>query len=124
MTTATTHRPDVQALRGVAVLMVVVYHAWPGLLPGGYVGVDVFFAISGFVITRRLLVEEASSGGIGLVDFLGRRVRRLLPALAVMIVVVTLLSVLLLNPFGQQQHALRPAASPGPRQSGSRDRHR
>jgi peptidoglycan/LPS O-acetylase OafA/YrhL len=80
-------------LRAVAVLLVVAYHA--GLpVPGGFSGVDVFFAISGFVITTTLLRELASAGRIDLLRFYGRRVRRLLPALAVMLTVVALLGTL------------------------------
>jgi peptidoglycan/LPS O-acetylase OafA/YrhL len=83
-------RADIQGLRAVAVVLVVAFHA--GLpVPGGFSGVDVFFAISGFVITTSLLRELTSSGRIGLLRFYGRRVRRLLPALAVMLTVVALL---------------------------------
>jgi peptidoglycan/LPS O-acetylase OafA/YrhL len=73
-------RLEVQALRAVAVLMVVLYHLWPGRLPGGYVGVDVFFVISGFLITAHLLREVESTGRVRLARFWARRARRLLPA--------------------------------------------
>ena len=53
------HRPDVQGLRALAVTAVVLYHLWPGLVPGGYVGVDVFFVISGYLITGLLFREMA-----------------------------------------------------------------
>ena len=83
-------RADIQGLRGVAVLLVVAFHA--GLpVPGGFSGVDVFFAISGFVITATLLRELAADGRIDLPRFYARRIRRLLPALAVMLTVVALL---------------------------------
>lgn len=59
---------------------VVLYHLWPAWLPGGFVGVDVFFVISGFLITSQLLSEFARTGRISLVDFWARRMRRLLPA--------------------------------------------
>ncbi|MFI5675510.1 acyltransferase family protein [Streptomyces cellulosae] len=68
-------------LRTVAVAMVLVYHVEPGLLPGGSVAVDVFFTISGFVITRLLLAEYARTGGINLRSFYRRRWLRLVPAL-------------------------------------------
>ena len=88
---AITPRSDVQGLRAVAVLMVVFYHA--GLpLPGGFTGVDVFFVISGFVITMALRRHWVTTGTIGLGRFYLRRARRLLPALAAMIVVVLPLS--------------------------------
>jgi len=73
-------RPDIQALRAVAVLAVVLYHLWPARVPGGFVGVDVFFVISGYLITRHLADQLARSGRIDLADFWARRIRRLLPA--------------------------------------------
>jgi len=81
-------RPDVEGLRAVAVALVVLYHAGLGVLSGGYVGVDVFFVISGFVITGVLLRERATSGATSLVRFYGRRCRRIIPA-ATLVVVVT-----------------------------------
>jgi peptidoglycan/LPS O-acetylase OafA/YrhL len=73
------HRRDIQGLRAVAMLLVVVHHALPDLLPGGFVGVDVFFVVSGFVITRMLLRELDVTGGVDLQRFYTHRVRRLLP---------------------------------------------
>ncbi|MEZ5181448.1 MAG: acyltransferase [Acidimicrobiales bacterium] len=78
--------PALDGLRAVAVLAVVAYHL--GELSGGFLGVDVFFAISGFLITRLLLAEHEGSGAIGLRSFWARRFRRLLPALLVVIVAV------------------------------------
>jgi len=72
--------PHVQGLRAIAVLLVVLYHFWPGRLPGGYVGVDVFFVISGFLITGHLMREIDATGGVRLAQFWARRARRLLPA--------------------------------------------
>lgn len=69
-----------QGLRAIAVLLVVIYHFWPGRLPGGYVGVDVFFVISGFLITGHLMRELTATGGVRLAQFWARRARRLLPA--------------------------------------------
>ncbi len=66
-------------LRTVAVVLVIVYHVQPELIPGGSVGVDVFFTISGFVITRVLVGEYARTGGIGLWSFYKRRWQRLMP---------------------------------------------
>jgi peptidoglycan/LPS O-acetylase OafA/YrhL len=94
-------REDVQGLRGIAVLLVVLYHAG-GVIPNGFLGVDVFFAISGFVITRSLVGEFAATGHIALGAFYARRVRRLLPALAVMLVTVSLVGVLA-APFEAQR---------------------
>lgn len=84
--------------------MVVAFHA--GLpVPGGFVGVDVFFVISGFVITAMLMREWSASGRIRLGRFYVRRFKRLTPALAVTVAAVMLASVLLLSPFGSQQIA-------------------
>ena len=69
-----------QGLRAIAVLAVVLYHFWPARVSGGYVGVDVFFVISGFLITGHLLRELTASGTIRLGQFWARRARRLLPA--------------------------------------------
>ena len=73
-------RPEIQGLRAVAVLLVVGYHLFPHHLRGGYVGVDVFFVISGYLITGQIMKEVVSTGRLSLLGFWGRRVRRLLPA--------------------------------------------
>ena len=73
-------RTDVQALRAVAVMAVVLYHLWPERLPGGFVGVDIFFVISGFLITQHLMGEISRTGRVALGAFWARRIRRLLPA--------------------------------------------
>ncbi len=90
-------RADIQGLRAVAVLLVVLYHAGVPGLTGGYVGVDVFFVISGFLITGHLVREIASTGRLRLGAFYARRIRRLLPA-AVVVLVVTLLVARLWGP--------------------------
>lgn len=82
-------RSDIQALRALAVLLVLMYHAQ---LPGahaGFLGVDVFFVISGFVITNVLLKERSNTGGTSLLDFYGRRIRRILPA-ATLVIIATI----------------------------------
>lgn len=95
-------RLDIQGLRAVAVLMVVAFHA--GLpVPGGFVGVDVFFVISGFVITAMLMREWEATGRIRLGRFYVRRFKRLTPALALTVGVVMLASALLLSPLGGGQ---------------------
>ncbi len=89
---ATTYRRDVQGLRALAVVLVVIFHT--GLaLPGGFIGVDVFFVISGFVIVRMLSSELTATGTLSLRRFYLRRARRLMPALGLMLAVVLLLSV-------------------------------
>jgi peptidoglycan/LPS O-acetylase OafA/YrhL len=77
---ATSVRPEIQALRAIAVGVVVVCHFWPHALPGGFVGVDVFFVISGFLITSHLLREVEKTGTVSLPGFWARRARRILPA--------------------------------------------
>ncbi|MFJ6088234.1 acyltransferase family protein [Streptomyces sp. NPDC092369] len=92
---AAAHRGRVNGLDGlrtVAVALVLIYHVRPDLLPGGSVAVDVFFTISGFVITRLLLAEYARTGGIGLWSFYRRRWLRLVPALLVLCAVCLVLS--------------------------------
>ncbi len=76
-------------LRAVAVAAVVVYHFAPGLLPSGFLGVDVFMVVSGFIVTNLLLRERQRNGRINIAAFWGRRFRRLVPALVVMVIVVT-----------------------------------
>jgi peptidoglycan/LPS O-acetylase OafA/YrhL len=90
-------RPDVQGLRAVAVLLVVLYHAGWQPLGGGYVGVDVFFVISGFVITGVLLRERSSSDRTSIVAFYGRRCRRIIPAATLVILATVTLAYLVLG---------------------------
>jgi peptidoglycan/LPS O-acetylase OafA/YrhL len=88
-------RPEIQALRAVAVSLVVVYHLWPDRLPGGYVGVDVFFAISGFLITSHLFGQVQRTGTVRLRSFYSRRIRRLLPASMLVLLVIGVTTLLL-----------------------------
>ena len=90
--------PDVDGPRSVAVLVVVLFHAGVGWLPGGFAGVDVFFVISGFLITQ-IVTEAIATRRFSLVDFYVRRARRILPALYVFIGGVLLLGLLLLLPL-------------------------
>jgi len=91
------YRPEIDGLRAVAVLAVILHHLSPRLLPGGYLGVDVFFVISGFVITGSLAQRPASGLGDLMLSFYGRRIRRLLPALLVC-VLITAVALCLVNP--------------------------
>lgn len=93
------YMPGVDGLRALAVAAVVIYHLGAGWLPGGYLGVDVFLVISGFLITSLLLVEHDRTGRIDLRRFWFRRARRLLPAVFVMIAVV--LAVMLILHAGE-----------------------
>ena len=88
--------PEIQVLRAVAVTLVVIYHYWPRFLTGGYVGVDAFFVISGYLITSHLLREVDRTGTVRLWAFYARRARRLLPASIVVLLFVGLGTFLLL----------------------------
>ncbi|GGI05957.1 acyltransferase family protein [Egicoccus halophilus] len=83
-------RSDIEGLRGIAVLLVMIYHAGAAWLPGGYVGVDVFFVLSGYLITRGLVTELERTGRIALPTFYARRFRRLLPASTLVLVTTVL----------------------------------
>jgi peptidoglycan/LPS O-acetylase OafA/YrhL len=98
MVNATARTPSyfahVDGLRAVAVLAVLLYHLTPGLLPGGFMGVDIFFVISGFVVTASLAGHRSESAGAFLAQFYSRRLARLVPALVTVLVVTTALYVL------------------------------
>src|SRR3954470_15193218 len=91
------HRADIQGLRALAVLLVVLAHAGVGFVSGGFVGVDVFFVLSGFLITGLLLAEARRSGSVSLLEFYLRRARRILPAAALTLLVTDLGAFFLLN---------------------------
>ena len=78
------YRPDIDGLRAIAVLSVVVFHAAPGRLPAGFIGVDIFFVISGFLISS-ILIRALQSDRFSLMDFYSRRIKRIFPALAVVL---------------------------------------
>ena len=94
-------RQDIEGLRAIAILLVVAAHAGVPWLAGGFIGVDVFFVLSGFLITGKLVQEAFASGRIRLFPFYVRRLRRLLPALLLMLLVVGLASTWLLSPSEQ-----------------------
>ena len=92
-------RKDVEGLRAVAILAVVLYHAHVGVFSGGYVGVDVFFVISGYLITDHLFREVRERGTISFAGFYSRRIRRLLPASFLVLAVTALATAALLPPL-------------------------
>jgi peptidoglycan/LPS O-acetylase OafA/YrhL len=98
-------RADIEGLRAIAILLVVAAHAGVPWLAGGYVGVDVFFVLSGYLITGLLVQEVQRRGRVRLGEFYARRLRRLLPALLTMIVGVGCVAALLIAPFEQLQQA-------------------
>jgi peptidoglycan/LPS O-acetylase OafA/YrhL len=105
-----TYRPDIDGLRAIAVAIVVAFHTGVRGFSGGFVGVDVFFVISGFLITGLLVDELRATGSISLSRFYARRVRRLLPALALVLFSTLLLgSVVLLSVAGEQQDLAKSA---------------
>jgi peptidoglycan/LPS O-acetylase OafA/YrhL len=92
-------RPDIEGLRAIAIVAVLLCHAGVPFLAGGYVGVDVFFVISGFLITGLLVRELEGTGTISLRGFYARRAKRLLPLSAVLLATVGVLSMILLSPL-------------------------
>ncbi len=101
-------RPDVQGLRAIAVGLVLLYHAGIPLIPGGYVGVDVFFVISGFLISSHLLESLERDGRIGFAQFYARRARRILPA-SFAVAALTAVAALVVYPPTAIERVLRDA---------------
>ncbi len=91
------YRRDIDGLRGLSVLAVILYHADLALFSGGFVGVDIFFVISGFLITS-ILLDDAKADKFSIVKFYERRIRRIFPALFFMLLIVSLISTILLLP--------------------------
>lgn len=104
------YRPDIDALRAIAVLPVVLFHLNPALVPGGFLGVDVFFVISGYLITS-LLHRELKRGGIDLLAFWRRRILRILPALIAVVAVTCLAGSILLYAPDRYMLAVNGAAA-------------
>jgi peptidoglycan/LPS O-acetylase OafA/YrhL len=96
------YREDIDALRGLAVFLVVAYHTFPELLPGGFIGVDVFFVISGYLITS-IIFFSINNNDFSLKEFYARRIRRLFPALATVLLFVLGFGWLVLFPEEYQQ---------------------
>jgi peptidoglycan/LPS O-acetylase OafA/YrhL len=92
-------RPDVQGMRAIAIFLAVVYHAGVPGFSGGYVGIEVFFVISGFVITGLLLREQEATGHTSLRSFYGRRARRIIPAATLVIIVTVIVTYHSLGPL-------------------------
>jgi peptidoglycan/LPS O-acetylase OafA/YrhL len=104
-------RSDIQGLRAIAVLAVLLSHIWPSLIPGGFVGVDVFFVISDYLITGSLFHELQRTGHIALSQFYVRRMKRLLPAATLVLIVVSILTICLLPPSRWEETAVEILAS-------------
>ena len=106
MTKSSSYRADIQGLRAIAVILVLLFH-FETRIRGGYLGVDMFFVISGFVIATSTLREVDLTNHFSLGGFLHRRIRRLLPGMAAMTVTTSVLSMLLLSPFGPQKETAK-----------------
>ena len=103
--TKLSYRPDIQGLRAVAVALVILAHSGVSGFAGGFVGVDVFFVLSGYLITGLLLEERLSTGTIRYGQFLARRLRRLLPAMLAMLLVTLILASIVLTHFEMRQQS-------------------
>jgi len=101
---ARVHRFDIQALRALAVGLVVLYHVRPDVLPGGFIGVDVFFVLSGFLISRHLVDEATATGRVDLTRFWSKRARRLLPAALLVLTTVAIAAVAIIPPQDRTQY--------------------
>jgi peptidoglycan/LPS O-acetylase OafA/YrhL len=98
-------RPDIEGLRAVAVLAVLGFHATIPVMAGGYVGVDAFFVISGFLITGLILGDLAKHGTFSLKEFYARRARRILPAAGVVLAATSIACAFWLAPLRRQDTA-------------------
>ncbi len=100
------YRSDIEGLRAIAILLVIASHADITWLEGGFIGVDIFFVLSGYLITGLLLQETQANGYINFMAFYARRLKRLLPALLFMVVVISFVASILLAPFEHPQQAI------------------
>jgi len=103
------YRPDIDGLRAVAILGVVAYHVGIPGITGGFTGVDVFFVISGFLITQLLVRQVDASGHLSLAEFYARRMRRILPALGVVIGTTLIAGMFILPPTGDRRQMIESA---------------
>ena len=99
------YRPEIDGLRALAVIPVILFHAGLSMFSGGFLGVDVFFVISGYLITTIILYKK-EHGKFSLINFYERRARRILPALFFVLLVVSILAYIIMSPsqlkdFGQ-----------------------
>jgi peptidoglycan/LPS O-acetylase OafA/YrhL len=94
---ASNYRPDIDGLRAIAVLSVIFFHINKTFLPGGFVGVDVFFVISGFLITSHI-VQDLKRGRFSIIEFYRRRVKRIAPAMLTVVGVTLIIAQLIMLP--------------------------
>src|SRR6188472_2959984 len=106
-----TYRKDIDVLRAFSVTIVVLHHAGVPWTTGGFIGVDVFFVISGYLITRQLVPPGASAVGMSIGEFYARRARRILPCLTLVLGSLLALTCIYLLPDGEIQSATQAAAA-------------
>lgn len=99
------YRPDIDGMRALAILAVLFFHAYPESLPGGFVGVDIFFVISGYLISS-IIFRGLDLGSFSFFDFYARRVRRIFPAVAFVLLGSFVLGFFLLIPYEFEEHLL------------------
>jgi len=104
-------RLDVEGLRAIAIILVVAYHAGIPWLPGGFIGVDVFFVLSGYLITGLISREVSTSGKIDFVNFYARRGKRLIPALVIVLLFTIFISAIIYSPIEQKNIAATATAT-------------
>ena len=92
-----TYRADIDGLRALAILLVVFFHGFPNSLTGGYIGVDIFFVISGYLIST-IIFKNLDNGSFSFKDFYARRIRRIFPALATVLICIPVAGWLFLFP--------------------------
>ena len=107
----TQYRPDIDGLRAIAITAVVAFHTGLTAISGGFVGVDIFFVLSGFLITSLLIKEVDQTGRINIKEFYARRIRRLLPASTFVILTLILFADLMLEVIGPEQLLLARSAA-------------
>jgi len=105
------YRPDIDGLRALAVSSVVLFHAFPVLMPGGFIGVDVFFVISGYLITS-IILERLEAQRFSFAEFYARRVLRIFPALIIMLVTCLIVGWFVLVPYRYEQLGRRSLLAP------------
>jgi len=108
----TSYRADIDGLRAIAVVAVLIYHAFPILLGGGYVGVDIFFVISGFLISK-IIINQIEAQKFSIITFYNRRARRIFPALIFMLVTAFILGKFILSSAASEKLGMHMMASTG-----------
>jgi peptidoglycan/LPS O-acetylase OafA/YrhL len=99
-----TYRADIDGLRALAVLFVVIHHAFPKFLPSGFVGVDIFFVISGYLICS-IIIRRCKAGTFSILDFYSRRIRRIMPSFVIVVTVCMVVGWLVMLPLEYEQFA-------------------